>query len=237
MRASKLTACLLDLVFPPGCPACGELGSWEAEFCPSCQAGIQELPPFQCRLCGVGLESGPPLCPACRQRRPHFDRARAVALYQGPLADTVRAFKYHRRWAAGRPLARFLAGRVGPEALEGLDLAAPVPLHRWRMLKRGFNQSQVLARELAQRHGLLLAPDLLARVRHTRPQVGLDGRSRRANVAGAFAVKPQRLSLVDGARVLLVDDVFTTGATVDECARMLKQAGARRVEVLTLARV
>lgn len=150
-----------------------------------------------------------------------------------PVATVLHQLKYQRRLAAARPLRRLVAERA-PAWVAGCELLVPVPLHRDRLRWRGFNQSLVLARDLARAKCIPVAPQALVRVRPTRPQVGLDPRLRTANVAGAFQV-------VDAAgvrdrRVLLVDDVMTTGATVQACALALRRAGARRVDVLVLAR-
>jgi ComF family protein len=176
------------------------------------------------------------LCPGCRLDPPAFARARAVALHTGPLAEAVRRFKYDGRYALGPGLAALLARDAPSELLGWAELAAPVPLHPWRLLRRGFNQAQELARGLQRHHGLAVAPRLLTRLRHTRPQVGLSPRQRVANVAWAFGVNPRQTHLARGRRVLLLDDVLTTGATVSECARVLLAAGAAEVSVLTLTR-
>ncbi len=147
----------------------------------------------------------------------------------------MRAFKYQRRFWLGKALARVLAG--APRAWWATcDLLAPVPLHPRRLLSRGFNQALLLARALDDGSGPALAPDLHRRTRHTRPQVGLDPAQRRENVAGAFALSPAWRGRLADQWVLLVDDVFTTGATVHECARVLKEAGAARVNVFCLLR-
>jgi ComF family protein len=224
------------LLFPPACLGCGE-GLDEGEFlCPACARQVQPPPAPLCRQCGAPLAENGGLCPGCRLVPPAFAHARAVALHHGPLAEAVRRFKYDGRYALGPGLAALLAREAPPELLGWADLAAPVPLHPWRLLRRGFNQAQVLARGLEKTGGLTVAPRLLQRLRHTRPQVGLPPRERAANVAGAFGVNPRLAHLAQGRRVLLLDDVLTTGATVGECARVLLAAGAAEVSVLTLTR-
>lgn len=237
-RAARLGRALLDLVFPNRCAACGlDLAGGEL-FCPQCSSGVALVTGPLCSCCGVSLEPGarPGLCPACRRRKPAFSRARAAAWYQGPLGTALRRFKYNRRWRLGPHLARLLAEAAPPDMLEQVDMVVPVPLHRWRLARRGFNQALVLSRPLCREHGIACRPELLVRRRYTRPQVGLDNTSRRRNVAGAFAVPRARMRALRGARVLLVDDVFTTGATLSECAATLLAAGADRVDALTLVR-
>lgn len=239
---AALLEALGRLLLPPGCPACGEPPQKGRVFCPDCRRDVRLIGPWACPVCGAPQEQGrPPYpCRACQADPPPYDRALALALHQGPLAGAMRRFKYGRDWAAGAALGRFLAQGLQPGLLAGVDILAPVPLHPRRLMRRGFNQAMVLGRALWR--GLpgerrpLLAPRLLRRLRHTRPQVGLALRARQGNVAGAFDLCPRRASLALGRVVLLLDDVYTTGATVKECARVLKDAGAARVLVLTLAR-
>ena len=237
-RPARLARALLDLVFPNRCAACGLDLAGGGLFCAQCSSGVALVSGPVCPRCGGAREPGdrPGPCPVCRARRPAFSRARAVAWYQGPLGQALRRFKYNRRWRLGPHLARLLADAAPPDMLDGVDLVVPVPLHRWRLARRGFNQALVLARTLCRERGLACRPDLLARRRYTRPQVGLDNASRRRNVAGAFAVPRARRAALAGARVLLVDDVYTTGATLSECAATLLAAGAERVDALTLVR-
>jgi ComF family protein len=183
-------------------------------------------------------------CLACRFDPPAQDRLVCLGLHQGPLAKALRDFKYRHHLCAGAALGRFLGQGLASDILDQAEVLAPVPLHFRRLWRRGFNQSLVLARAWAGhadgRTGggarPLLAPNLLKRLRHTRPQVGLALQARQDNVAGAFAVHPRQAGLVRGRRVVLVDDVYTTGATVGECAQVLKNAGAASVTVVALAR-
>jgi len=224
---------LRDLLFPAACAACGAPAAGGGLFCPACAAQVEPLGQPACALCGQPGVTW--RCPSCREHPPPFDAVHSLAAHRGPLAQAVRGFKYQRRHWLGPGLARLLG--AAPRAWWATaDLAAPVPLHPRRLMARGFNQALVLARGLPRGQGPELAPRLLRRRRHTKPQVGLTPAARRGNVAGAFAVDPGRAGRLDGAWVLLVDDVFTTGATAAECARVLKQGGAARVEVLTLVR-
>ena len=233
--AEQLGGALLNLIFPPGCASCSKACPADQAFCSQCLDDMVLIDPPYCQRCGkpqLATESQN-LCPECRQSSPAFDRARALGLHQGALARAVRALKYHGRLSAGEALARFWAEAIPPRWLRGADICAPVPLHPLRLIKRGFNQSLSLSARLAL-PGLI--PDLLIRRRHTKPQVGLGPEQRRQNVAQAFSLRPKYASQVEGARIMLVDDVFTTGATVTECARELKFAGAAWVGVLTLVR-
>ncbi|MCF8032266.1 MAG: ComF family protein [Desulfarculaceae bacterium] len=224
---------LRSLLFPSTCAACGAPAPEDEILCPACEA--QVLPPGgpACQICGKPGAAW--RCPSCQGDPPPFDAVRSLARHQGPLAGLVRSFKYQRRYWLGAGLARRM-GAAPRSCWATADLIAPVPLHPRRLVSRGFNQALELAKGLPAGQGPELAPGLLRRLRHTRPQVGLAPQERRSNVAGAFGVDPAWQGRVSGAWVLLVDDVFTTGATAAECARALKKHGAARVEVLTLAR-
>ena len=224
---------LRDLFFPPACAACGGPVEPDEFLCPACLEQVEPLAAPACRICGLPGHAWH--CPACAASPPAFDAAHALAMHAGPLAEVVRGFKYQRRYWLGEGLARLL-GDAPRSWWATVDLIAPVPLHPRRLVARGFNQALVLARGLPGDQGPTLAPRLLNRRRYTRPQVGLDPGARRRNVQGAFEVSSLWQDRLQGAWVLLVDDVFTTGATVNECAKVLKQAGAERVEVLTLVR-
>ncbi len=230
---------LRELCFPAVCLLCREgLPAFTPlHLCPACRARITLIRPPLCLCCGAEFAGAGDshLCGGCLTRPPHFSRARAILCYDGESAKLVHAFKYGGK-TVGRATFRALAREAGPLAdLAVPELIVPVPLHPKRLRARGFNQALVLARFLFPEPGRAIVPDLLQRTRWTEPQVGLSGRERRRNLAGAFAVpRPER---VCGRRVLLVDDVFTTGTTLNECAKVLKAQGAVQVEALTLARV
>jgi len=227
-RRDGVLAALLDLLFPPHCPACGESSQPGADspFCAVCHEALLPVPPG-CRRCGRPGPDDP--CGACLASPPAFDAVRAGGLFGGPLADAVHAFKYRSRPALAAPLAGWLCRRVGvaPGAV-----VVSVPLARGRRRERGYDQAALLADALAHATGAERRRGALRRVRETAPQVGRDRTARARNVAGAFAAAAG----VADRDVVLVDDVVTTGATADACARALKAAGARTVSVLALAR-
>jgi ComF family protein len=222
--------------------------------CDSCWAAIRRFTPPLCECCGDPLPSAPDLvtgsardaprvCEHCRRQHRIIGRARAIGPYDDRLRDILHAFKYDKRRTLGGRLARLLA-ESGRDALEGADAVVPVPLHWARRHERGFNQAVLLAAGL----GLPLC-HALRRTRRTRSQVELPAGKRQLNVDGAFALtwryrwpwlrvmRPSRVPRLDGVTVVLVDDVSTTGATLDACARVLKAAGVREVRALTAARV
>ncbi len=230
---------LLDQVFPWACIGCGVAAG--SALCPSCRGAIRWIDSAACcRQCGLPLASLPShFCGRCVVDPPAFSRLRAAAYYRtaeedhDPLAIAIRGLKYGGRRALAASLSCLLAERL-PFAPGEHDLAAPVPLHLRRLRARGFNQAALLARGPARRLGLPLDVGLLVRRRDTAAQVGLGEAERRRNVRRAFALRPGRRAA--GLRVLLVDDVATSGATADACARALRAAGARSVDVLALAR-
>jgi len=193
----------------------------------------------QCARCGLPFEIAvepDQVCGACLADPPAYDRARAALIYGDISRDLVLGLKYQGRRDGLGMLSGWM-GNAGAELLAGADLITPVPLHYFRLIRRGFNQSGWLAAALAQSSGVRLSVDTLKRVKATPIQGNLSADARRRNVQGAFKVRSSRLKLVKGKRVVLVDDVLTTGATAEACARTLKRAGAACVDVITLARV
>jgi len=238
--AGRALGGLLDLVLPPRCLGCGGIVEIQGRLCAGCWRALTFLGPPHCRLCGYPLPHAAaeaPLCGGCTLEPPAFDRARAALRYDEGARGLILAFKHADRTDSAPLFGRWLA-RAGAELLADADLIAPVPLHRWRLLKRGYNQAAILARALARESALPLVPDLLQRRRATPSQQGLSAQGRLANVTpAAFRAHPWRRARLSGRSVVLVDDVMTTGATVAACAAVLRRAGAQRVDVLTLARV
>jgi len=173
------------------------------------------------------------VCGACLHDRPHYDQARAAVVYDGICREMIHGLKYDCRTHLRRPLALLTAERVASFAL-GADMLVPVPLHVRRIRQRGFNQSILLGELLSCEWGMPLERRAMQRVRWTEPQINLSASERRQNVRGAFKLSGS--VDVSGRRVILVDDVITTGSTVDECARVLRAGGADRVLVVTIAR-
>ena len=238
-RASGLLSRAVDLVLPPRCFGCGVLAVRQGELCAACWSGLRFLQEPWCRSCGRPLAhsgAAQALCGACAGDMPPFDRLRAALAYDDASRGLVLAFKHRERMAGVSTFVRWMHA-AARELIDDVDLIVPVPLHRWRLLRRGFNQSGLLAGGLAQLAARAWCPDLLVRTRSTASQQGLGARARLENVTRtAFALHPRRRS-VEGARILLVDDVFTTGATVSACTAVLRRHGAARVDVVTLARV
>ncbi|MEK6745340.1 MAG: ComF family protein [Nitrospirota bacterium] len=241
MKYRYIIHTLLDFILPATCSYCrspvGDSGI--PHFCEACWSDFSPLHGPVCTSCGrpfgspVSLTDSPEHeCLSCRMTPPHYDQALAAGLFEGPLREAIHVYKYRPLRSLGEPLARWMAGQV--RMTVPLDIAMPVPLHKKRLRHRGFNQALLLAHGVSERFAMPLNYDNLVRVRYTRPQVELSGRERAENVRGAFnLVRPAEVS---DKRILLIDDVFTTGATMNECAKVLKDAGAASVTVLTLAR-
>jgi ComF family protein len=191
-----------------------------------------------CDLCGVPFATVDGIdhrCGHCSTAPPRFTAARAALLFDGTVRDLIHRFKYDRRVQLSRPLGLLTAETLAPwVAATAADLVMPVPLHVRRLRQRGFNQAVLLGQVLACRWHLPMDRATLRRIRWTEPQINLAAHERAANVRGAFAVKDPRR--VEGRSIILVDDVYTTGSTVAECARVLRGAGAAEVRVVTVAR-
>ena len=231
----------LDLLLPRQCLKCGAVVARDGALCAACWSEISFIAPPLCARCGYPFElehgrGSDEVCGACLREPPAFDRARAVFRYDHLSRPLILGFKHGDKTHGAPAFGAWLARAAGPMAAEA-DLVAPVPLHRWRLFRRRYNQAALLAQAFAATADLPCLPDLLTRVRATPSQGRLSRAGRRRNVRGAFAVSSRHRATAEGRRVLLVDDVMTTGATVEAAARCLGRAGAAAVDVLTLARV
>ncbi|MFN3983627.1 MAG: double zinc ribbon domain-containing protein [Caldilinea sp.] len=223
----------VDLLFPPTCVGCGVAGY---RICPRCAQLVTPTPATICRRCGRVREDVVDRCSACTDSVAFpLRRVRAAALHLSPLREWIHLLKYEGRRDLAPLLARYLVATFDqPEWTEIaplIDAVAPVPLHVERLRERGYNQAELLAAELCRRRHLLLRTDLLRREKLTRSQVGLNAAERKVNVESAFRASPA----CQGLRLLLIDDVYTTGATLCSCAAAALEAGAVEVYALTLA--
>ncbi|MBN8530781.1 MAG: ComF family protein [Alphaproteobacteria bacterium] len=238
LHVFRLWHSLLDLLAPPSCLRCGELTGAEAALCPECWGNLRFISDPSCASCGLpfAYDLGPgTLCGACAAEPPSFSRAAAVCVYNEASRPLVTGLKFADRLHTAPALAKLMASRGG-KVLEGADMLVPVPLHPRRLLRRRYNQAAELGRPLSRACGVQLETKLLLRARRTQSQTGLTRRQRRENVARAFQVSPACVAKLAGKCVILVDDVMTTGATLEACARTLLRAGAGEVRVLTFAR-
>jgi ComF family protein len=235
----RLGRFVLDALLPPLCLGCGVVVDEAGVLCPACWRAVRFLGPPQCAACGVPFEFDPgpdALCGSCAREPPAFARARAAFAYDETSRRLILAFKHGDRTDAAPAFGAWLA-RTGADLIPDADVIVPVPLHWTRLFWRRYNQAALLAHALSRAAGVPVAPDLLVRTRRTPSQGKLSPLARRRNLAGAFAVRRSTQARMAGRRVLLIDDVLTTGATAAGCAKALLAAGARAVDVLTLARV
>ena len=241
----RVLRALCDFILPPQCVVCetstsGEIDPW---VCSSCWASVEFVRPPLCAQCGTpfpapveAIGTTNHRCGKCVIRPPHYERARAVGLYEGTLREVIHAMKYRPVFGLVRPLAELLGGGFAIHWGDRVpDALVPVPLHRQRLRRREFDQAQALANELGRQVGVPVWSEALIRHLPTRSQIGLSAVERRRNIRGAFRVGSRRSC--QGKSLLLIDDVYTTGATALECARVLRRAGAAHVDVYTVARV
>lgn len=240
MNFRSIVASILDTLLPPRCHGCGGPlhGKGGADLCDGCRSGMKVISPPLCIRCGIPFVSyggGDHLCGECSSSPPRFSAARSALVYEGVTASMIHELKYGGKTVRRRVLADLVMEFLGDELKTwGVDLVLPVPLHPRRLRTRGFNQALLLAEVMAGRLSLPLERSLLERVRETPSQTSLSRDERLRGLRGAFAVS--RPSRVEGRTVLVVDDVMTTGATLNECAALLFSAGAREVYAVSVAR-
>ena len=220
---------VMDWVYPPICACCGEPGF---RLCPGCLAKIKYINSNRCQICGEILHQNMTVCTRCQSDPPPYNAMRNLAIYEGVVRECIHALKYQNNQSLGELFSKQMAELVR-NAQWQIDKVVPVPLSSQRLAERGYNQAALLARPLAARLGIPFDPFCLIRVRDTPSQVGLSGEERRRNVVGAFKGLPE---LVERKSLLLIDDVMTTGSTMEACTRVLRNAGAGSVYCLTLGR-
>ena len=242
---------ILDLVYPPGlyCICCGKIIDETRTYrlCNDCMKSINWNKGRHCAKCGRPLAETDPgeLCFGCAQKetagqKHSFDKGHACAGYGACAQAVIFALKYGGRADIGDTVAEMLYDRMlseyEPDELAAMyDIVIPVPIHAAKLKKRGFNHADLMGRGFAKRAGLCYDSGVLLRTRQTTPMKGLGPEARRANIQGAFMIRSSRLPLIKGSKILLIDDIFTTGSTIDEIARILKDAGASRVDFIAFA--
>jgi len=230
----RLTRSVVDFALPPRCAGCGLIVDNVGSFCAECWTRIEFLGAGGCERCGIPLEAtDAEVCAACLAQPSPVDRMRAAVAYGEIARSLALRLKYGRKTALAGTMARHMAAHL--EDCPPDSIVMPVPLHRWRLWGRGFNQAVLIARALAETKGLRVDCRTLVRTRATPPLKAMSLAQRRRTVSGAFAIVSGKK--VVGRTIVLVDDVLTTGSTASACARVLKRAGAERVELISWARV
>ncbi len=238
-RVSGVLNMAVDAVLPPRCIVSGEMVERQGMIAPLVWADLDFIAEPFCAVCGFPFEfevEKSSQCASCLANRPPYESARAALKYGDTSRDIILGFKHADKTHAVKAFIPWLK-RAGADMLKEADIIVPVPLHFWRLVSRRYNQAALMANALARETGRPVIPDLMRRTRATPSQGHLNAKQRFRNVRRAFALGPGHKETVKGKTILLVDDVYTTGATVRECAKILMKAGAKKVHVLTLARV
>lgn len=228
---------ILEIIFPSHCLSCEEIVNKDALFCNACWPKLQFITEPKCKICSYpfefqGLEL---ICAKCLTQKPSFDKVISIFRYNDILKKVVKSLKYHEQTLIAKKLSKLLIARSQNE-INNSDIVVPVPLHIKRLRKRKFNQAILLAKSLVKNQKIIFFPDLLIRTKNTKPQVELRKKERETNLKGAFALNIKYQSPIKGKNILLVDDVVTTGTTLEECAAILKKHGAKRVIAITIAK-
>lgn len=237
-KLNLLVRNLVDFVLPPRCPLCSRPTEPldPHSLCPSCLSEVTYIRPPFCIQCGIPFASQKEeshLCGQCLTGTTVYGMARAACMFSGSARTAIHAFKYQNKTYLARTLIGLMERSPRPFNINRYDTLVPVPLHRNRLRERGYNQSLLLAREMGHRYGVPVDEGVLRRVRDSRPQIELAGVKREENVKGVFSLGGDPADRM----ILLIDDVLTTGATANECARTLLRGGAREVDIFTIARV
>lgn len=230
---------LVDTVLPPRCPFTGEVVDSQGMISPLAWGNLSFIAAPYCKTCGFPFEftsTQDALCAAYLADPPEFSAARAALVYNDVSRDFILGFKHGDQTQSVVTMVPWMKV-AGADILSSADVIVPVPLHRWRLLRRRYNQAALIGRALAKEMKIAFSADALTRIRATETQGHLNAGERKKNVKSAFEVHPKRAAIIADKKIVLVDDVYTTGATVSECTKALLKAGAADVSILTLARV
>lgn len=240
MKFPKIISQFFSFIFPPHCVSCMKIVSKDGIFCEECWSQLKFITEPKCEICSYPFEMEitgmQPICFNCLQKKPSYDHSFIPFRYNEAISRAIADFKYRDNAFLIKKLASFLLRFGFEKQISNFDLMVAVPMHEHKLRQRKFNQSVLLCDELNKTLNKEFYRDLLVKVRNTKPQVRLTQKQRKKNLKRAFLVKEKYREIVKGKRVLLVDDVMTTGTTIESCAKELKRRGARTVGVLALAR-
>lgn len=228
---------ILDYIYPPRCISCSELIQENGGFCGTCWSGLNFITKPYCKICCFEFSFDPgegnDICLKCSSNPPAFDLARSVLRFDEHSKKLIHALKYHDSTFVASNFAKIIVA-MHKDIISKADFIIPVPMHKWKRLSRLYNQSQIFASEIAHLAGKKMVPDILLKTKHTKSQTGLSKKHREENLKGSIEVVKR--GEIKGKYIVLVDDVMTTGSTVDLCAKILKKAGAKSVVVICIAR-
>ncbi len=227
-----------SVIIPPRCYSCGVIVFGDDGLCGKCASEIKHISRPLCMICGVPFlyeQYENAICETCSHKKPYYSMARCAIVYNQIASKIISSFKYSDK-TGNLNLIDSLLKSCTSECLQGVDYIAPVPIHSFKLLKRKYNQSALIAAKIAKGSEIEFVPTLLVKTRQTKPQAVLSDVERRKNVRNSFALNKRYFNNIQGKTILLVDDVFTTGSTVNECAKVLIKSGAYRVNVITVAR-
>jgi ComF family protein len=229
---------LLDIIYPPRCISCGDNVHENGSICAKCWSDINFITNPQCNICGFPFDfevSADALCSGCIKTKPSFSKARAVFIYDDASYNMIKSLKYHDKTENCAAYARWMS-RVGSEMINDTDIIIPVPIHFSKLILRKYNQAALLAHGLAKTSNKKILSNAIIRKKNTKSQAEFSYKERFNNIKGAFKINSEYLDALKNKNRLLIDDVITTGATVEECTKMLLRAKVAKVEVLTLAK-
>lgn len=226
----------INTILPPRCANCGQWTTKSDTLCPLCWRSVTFIVSPKCSICGWPLPYPGTACIPCSSRRPRFSTGRSIFYYNGAIRSLILQLKHHDATYVAPSLASFLHG-YGGDIFEEIDGIIPVPLHRWRLMGRGFNQTTLVAFHLAKYRKIPIKINILKRHKFSLSQARQPGHQRRSNIKNAFSITPHGRTWIAHKRLLILDDVWTTGSTLDECSKILLKNGANDVKALTIARV
>lgn len=233
-RTRSVFKSVLDMVMPPVCYVCGKSCSAQYGLCDDCISGINHIISPYCSKCGTRVRKNETLCPECTGKDSYIDRGWSCCYYKDTIKDCIHLFKYSGYTGLSDIFSSIMNNFVSKNVLDSVDTIVPVPIHPSKKRERSYNQSEILAKALSKNQRIPIDKDNLIKIKWTRPQSELDKKKREKNITDTFFVIDK--NVFRGKNVLLVDDVYTTGSTINECAKMLVESGASKVYSLTLAR-